>query len=218
MSLEQFAEGVVRVVNANMERALRVVSVERGYDPRQFALVAFGGAGGLHACELAQALGIPRVIVPAMPGALSAYGILASDIVKDYSRTVVLNLDAKSSIASVGRGFEELDRAAQREFHDEGWQAKLKLERSVDLRYQGQGFELNVPWSRVVLGDFHREHTFRYGYSHPDRAVELVTLRVRARMTSPKIPAGKARCKEISCQRREAPGLVLRQIGDGIAL
>ena len=91
MSLEQFAEGVIRVVNANMERALRVVSVERGYDPRQFALVAFGGAGGLHACELAQALGIPRVIVPAMPGALSAYGILASDIVKDYSRTVVLN-------------------------------------------------------------------------------------------------------------------------------
>ena len=90
LSLEQFAEGVIRVVNANMERALRVVSIERGHDPRNFALVAFGGAGGLHACELAQALGIPQVIVPAMPGALSAYGILVSDIVKDYSRTVVL--------------------------------------------------------------------------------------------------------------------------------
>ncbi len=191
LSLEQFAEGMVRVVNANMERALRVVSVERGYDPRQFALVAFGGAGGVHACELAQSLGIPRVIVPAIPGALSAYGILASDIVKDYSRTVVLHLAANSPIASVGRRFEELERNAQREFHEEGWQGKLKLGRSVDLRYRGQGFELNVPWSKTVLDDFHREHKSRYGYNHPGRAVELVTLRVRARMTSPKTPAIK---------------------------
>ena len=89
LSLEQFAAGVVRVVNATMEKAIRVVSIERGYDPREFALVAFGGAGGLHACELAEALGIPRVIVPALPGALSAYGILVSDVVKDYSRTVL---------------------------------------------------------------------------------------------------------------------------------
>jgi N-methylhydantoinase A len=191
MSPEQFADGVIRVVNANMERALRVVSVERGCDPRQFALVAFGGAGGLHACELAQALGIPRIIVPSMPGALSAYGILASDIVKDYSRTVVLNLDEKSSSAAVGRRFEELERSAHREFQDEGWQGKLKLERTVDLRYRGQGFELNAPWGKTVLDDFHREHNFRYGYNHPERTVELVTLRVRARMTSPKIPAAK---------------------------
>jgi N-methylhydantoinase A len=191
MSLEQFAEGVVRVVNANMERALRVVSVERGYDPRQFALVAFGGAGGLHACELAQALGIPRVIVPAMPGALSACGILASDIVKDFSRTVVLNLDSSSSIATLGRRFEELERNAQREFHDEGWRGKLKLERTVDLRYRGQGFELNIPWSKTVLHEFHRQHKFRYGYNHPERTVELVTLRVRASMASPRIPAAK---------------------------
>jgi N-methylhydantoinase A len=195
MSLEQFAEGVIHVVNANMERALRVVSVERGYDPRQFALVAFGGAGGLHACELAQALGIPRVIVPAMPGALSACGILASDIVKDYSRTVVLNLDSKSSISALGRRFEELERNAQREFHDEGWQGKLKLQRTVDLRYRGQGFELNVPWSKTVLDDFHREHKFRYGYNHPERPMELVTLRLRAGMTSPKIPALKPSSK-----------------------
>src|SRR6266478_1107696 len=89
LSLQEFAAGVVRVVNANMEKALRVVSIERGYDPRDFTLVAFGGAGGLHACELAEALGIPRVIVPALPGALSAFGILVSDVVKDYSRTVL---------------------------------------------------------------------------------------------------------------------------------
>src|ERR1017187_4709770 len=92
LSLEQFSAGVVRVVNANMERALRVVSIERGYDPRDFALVAFGGAGGLHACELAEALAIPTVMIPARPGALSALGILVSDVVKDYSRTLLWRL------------------------------------------------------------------------------------------------------------------------------
>ncbi len=89
LGLEKFAAGMIRVVNATMEKAVRVVSIERGRDPRQFVLVAFGGAGGLHACDLAEALGIPRVIVPAFPGALSALGILASDVVKDYSRTVL---------------------------------------------------------------------------------------------------------------------------------
>ncbi len=109
MSLEQFADGVIRVVNANMERALRVVSIERGYDPREFVLVAFGGAGGLHACDLAQALGIPRLLVPAMPGALSAYGILASDIVRDYSRTVVLSMGSKPPTANIRRQLEALE-------------------------------------------------------------------------------------------------------------
>jgi N-methylhydantoinase A len=175
-----------------MERALRVVSVERGYDPRQFALVAFGGAGGLHACDLAAALGIPRVIIPAMPGALSAFGILTSDIVKDYSRTVMLKLDAKSPLASLSKHYETLERTAQREFHDEGWQGKLRLERTADLRYKGQGYELNVPFSRSVLEDFHGQHQFRYGYSHAERAVELVTLRLRARIASPKIPLRKS--------------------------
>ena len=198
MSVEQFAEGVVRVVNANMERALRVVSVERGYDPREFTLVAFGGAGGLHACELAQALGIPRVMVPALPGALSAYGILTSDIIKDYSRTMVRNLDAKFSPASLSRQFEALERVARREFQDEGLRDNVKFERSVDLRYRGQGFELNVPFGKSLLADFHRQHKFRYGYDHPDRGVELVTLRLRARMPSPRIsvrakPAVKGR-------------------------
>ena len=92
LSLEEFAAGVVRVVNANMEKAIRVVSIERGHDPRQFALVAFGGAGAMHACDLAQSLRIPQVIVPAYPGALSALGILISDVVKDHSRTVLLRV------------------------------------------------------------------------------------------------------------------------------
>jgi N-methylhydantoinase A len=187
LSLERFAEGVIRVVNANMERALRVVSVERGYDPRDFTLVAFGGAGGLHACDLAAALGIPRVIVPALPGALSAYGILASDIVKDYSRTVMLEVDAKSSVANLRRHFAALEARARKEFHDERWNGKLHVDYSADLRYRGQGFELNVAFTNNLISEFHRLHQFRYGYSQPERAVEVVTLRLRARVRSARV-------------------------------
>ena len=189
LSLERFAEGVVRVVNANMERALRVVSVERGYDPRDFVLVAFGGAGGLHACDLAHALGIPRVIIPAVPGALSAYGILASDVVKDYSRTVMLKVDAKSSVANLRRHFASLEALAQREFQDEGWDGKLRFDYSADLRYSGQGYELNITFTNKLISEFHRLHQFRYGYSQPDRTVEVVTLRLRARMKTARVPA-----------------------------
>jgi N-methylhydantoinase A len=192
MSVEQFAEGVIRVVNANMERALRVVSVERGYDPRQFALVAFGGAGGLHACELAQSLGIPRVIIPAMPGALSAFGILTSDIIKDYSQTVVMELGPNPRLTSLNGKFKALENLAQRDFQEDGWRGKVRLERSADLRYRGQGFELNVPFGKSLLSDFHQQHQFRYGYHHADRVVELVTLRVRARLISPKPRAVRA--------------------------
>jgi len=182
LSLEQFAEGVIRVVNANMERALRVVSIERGHDPRNFALAAFGGAGGLHACDLAQALGIPQVIVPVMPGALSAYGILVSDVVKDYSRTVVWSMGPNPSLAPIREQFVALEQKAKREFRDEGWGGRLHFERSADLRYRGQGFELNIAFSPNLVNEFHHEHHFRYGYSHPEREVELVTLRLRARI------------------------------------
>ena len=97
--MKNLPHGVIRVVNATMEKAIRVVSIERGRDPRDFALVAFGGAGGLHACALAEALSIPHVIVPAMPGALSALGILVSDVVKDYSRTVLWRVVGNSRSA-----------------------------------------------------------------------------------------------------------------------
>jgi N-methylhydantoinase A len=185
MSVEEFAEGVIRVVNANMERALRVVSVERGHDPRDFALVAFGGAGGLHACELAMAMGIPQVVIPVMPGALSAYGILVSAVVKDYSLTWVQSLGPTSSRGKIRRQFASLEQQASREVRAEGWTGKLQLERSLDLRYRGQGFELNVPFTPDFVAAFHHEHQFRYGYCHPEREVELVTLRLRAKIKSP---------------------------------
>jgi N-methylhydantoinase A len=181
---EQFAAGTIRVVNATMEKAIRVVSIERGYDPREFALVAFGGAGGLHACELAEALSIPRVIVPALPGALSAYGILVSDVVKDYSRTVLWPVGEEVPIARLEREFAALRGHAERDFRAEQWKGTIRLQRSVDARYRGQGYELNVPYTRNMLRDFRSEHQRRYGYNYPTREVELVTLRLRATIKS----------------------------------
>src|SRR5579859_5247085 len=193
LSLRQFSGGVVRVVNANMERALRVVSIERGYDPREFALVAFGGAGGLHACELAEALAIPTVVVPARPGALSAFGILVSDVVKDYSRTLLWRLSDKLPQTKLQTEFRKLEAAARKEFRAEQWRGTPEYERSFDLRYRGQGYELNVAATNraEVIGRFHEEHQRRYGYHHPVREIELVTVRLRARLRTG-TPPGRA--------------------------
>src|SRR5690348_6546960 len=134
LSVEEFAAGVLRVANSTMEKAIRVVSIERGYDPREFALVAFGGAGGLHACALAESLGIPRVIVPQLPGALSAYGILVSDVVKDYSRTVLTRIGATGegrgaaeSLRGLQSVFRALEEAALKEFRREKWEGKPRF-------------------------------------------------------------------------------------------
>jgi N-methylhydantoinase A len=180
LTLEKFAAGVVRVVNATMEKAIRVVSIERGRDPRQFALVAFGGAGGLHACALADALSIPHVIVPAFPGALSALGILWSDVVKDYSRTVLWRVAAKIPEARLKQEFAALKSSAERDFAGEQWEGTPRFASSVDLRYRGQGYELNLPLTKNLLRDFEKEHQRRYGYVHAGREVEIVTLRLRA--------------------------------------
>jgi N-methylhydantoinase A len=184
LTLDQFAAGVIRVVNATMEKAIRVVSIERGRDPRHFALVAFGGAGGLHACALAEVLSIPHVIVPAFPGALSALGILDSDVVKDYSRTVLWRASGKIPHPQLNPGFAALEKTAARDFRDEAWQGSPRYARSVDLRYRGQGYELNLPLTKNLLRDFEQEHRRRYGYVHPNREVELVTLRLRATLKS----------------------------------
>jgi N-methylhydantoinase A len=180
LSLEKFAAGVVRVVNATMEKAIRVVSIERGRDPRDFALVAFGGAGGLHACTLAESLSIPHVIVPALPGALSALGILVSDVVKDYSRTLLLSVAGKIPHPRLAKEFATLQKQATKDFQVEAWAGTVHFKRSVDIRYRGQGYELNLPFTKNLLADFQQEHHRRYGYAHATREVELVTLRLRA--------------------------------------
>ncbi|HEV2399475.1 MAG TPA: hydantoinase/oxoprolinase family protein [Candidatus Sulfotelmatobacter sp.] len=192
LSLEKFAAGIIRVVNATMEKAIRVVSIERGRDPRHFALVAFGGAGGLHACALAEALSIPRVIVPAFPGALSALGILASNVVKDYSRTVLWRVAKEVPFAKLNDEFSALEKSAVKDFLTEAWQGRPLYRRSIDLRYRGQGYELNLPLTKTLVSDFEKEHKRRYGYAHPNREIELVTLRVRAVLKSQPVRAGIA--------------------------
>jgi N-methylhydantoinase A len=199
-SPEELAGGIVRVINATMEKAIRVVSVEQGYDPRGFSLLSFGGAGALHGCELAAALSIPRVIVPPAPGALSAYGILVSDVVKDFSRTAPMIL-VKDSFAATARtiekAFAELKLNALREYRSESWIGEPKLESSVDMRYQGQGYELRIPWhnSPEVLADFHAAHQRRFGYGHAGKKIEAVTLRVRASLPQPAASIGKAKVR-----------------------
>src|SRR5579872_1594031 len=208
LSLEKFAAGVIRVVNATMEKAIRVVSIERGRDPRQFVLVAFGGAGGLHACALAEALSIPYVIVPAFPGALSALGILASDVVKDYSRTVLDRVHREMPHTKVNREFAALEKAAAQDFAGESWDGTPRFARSVDLRYRGQGYELNIPLTRNLLQAFAQEHHRRYGYIHPNREVELVTLRLRATLRTATRPGKRHVGIAIARPSRATPGRI----------
>jgi N-methylhydantoinase A len=174
----EFAAGILRVVETEMEKAIRVISVEQGYDPRDFVLVAFGGGGPLHACSLARCLRIRTVVIPAMPGALSALGILLSDVVRDHARTVMLPGASSSGLSPL---FAELEEAARAEFAGEGLRGTAQY--SLDLRYTGQGYELNVPWDAAHPSDsvteFHRAHEQRYGFCDAGRAVQIVSLRLR---------------------------------------
>jgi len=184
VSVEEFAAGILRLVETSMEKAIRVISVERGYDPRDFTLVAFGGGGPLHACSLAHALRIPRVMVPALPGALSAVGILLADAVRDYSRTVML--PAHADLEDV---FVELEERGRSEFEAE--QLTGFSLRSLDLRYQGQGYELNVPFGPNVLDAFHDLHRLRYGFAKEQHEVEVVNVRVRMVASSQAFDPGR---------------------------
>jgi N-methylhydantoinase A len=172
-SVEQFAAGILQLAEAEMEKAIRLISVERGHDPREFTLVAFGGAGPLHACSLARALGIPRVMVPAMPGALSALGILGADVVRDYSRTVMTSADD----SLLEKHFSDLEGNGSADFEAEGLSGTCI--RSADLRYAGQGYEINVPAGPEMLEQFHDAHRKRYGHADENRHVEVVNVRIR---------------------------------------
>jgi N-methylhydantoinase A len=171
-SVEEFASGILRVIETSMEKAIRVISVEKGYDPRDFTLVAFGGGGPLHACSLARALQVPRVLVPALPGALSAVGILLADTMREYSRTVMQAVDS-----DLEGSFAELEGLGFIEFEAGG--LKGESFRSVDLRYTGQGYELNIPYGPGMEAEFHALHKRRYGFANEIRPLEIVNVRVR---------------------------------------
>ncbi len=195
IDVTEMAQGIISLVTANMARAIRVVSVRKGYDPRDFTLVAFGGAGPLHAARLARELGIPRVLVPEAPGILCALGLLVTDIRSDYTLTRILAAD-EAALAEVNAIFRRLQAQA-----DE-WLSRERVEmpdriyhRSVDMRYRGQNYELQVPVGSVemVPGDiaglvrsFHRLHERNYGYSAQDEPSQLVTFRLEALGRVPK--------------------------------
>jgi N-methylhydantoinase A len=183
------AAGIVDVVTAGMAAALRIVSVERGFDPREFALVAFGGAGPVHAARLAQELEIPQVIVPPIPGGFSALGLVASDFRRDYVKTFYARFDELrlDDVSAVWAAMEASANAMLRDagVPESGWE----IARAADCRYIRQAYELTVPAAagpvtaeamRRVAADFHDKHLQTYGHSNPDEPVQLVNLRLSA--------------------------------------
>ncbi|MCF8069537.1 MAG: hydantoinase/oxoprolinase family protein [Desulfobacterales bacterium] len=176
----ELAEGILTVANTAMENAIRVISVEKGFDPAEFSLVSFGGAGGMHAVFLARMLNIPKIIIPANPGILSARGMLTADIIKDYSQTVMLRseIGKHDNMASV---FEEFENCSIQDLEKEGVpRQSVILEKYLDMRYRGQSYELMVPFSETYMEAFHDQHKQNYGYSNRDKEIEIVNVRLRA--------------------------------------
>jgi N-methylhydantoinase A len=184
---EPAAVSVIRIANSMMSKILRIVSVERGYDPRDFALVAFGGAGPMHVCALAEELEIERVLVPPNPGMFSALGLLTADLFHDYSRPVlsdVTEVDAEYVEALFKEMLEEGKSTLDSEEVSRDHQS---YKRTLDMRYRGQGFELNIETEALftlesiskAVKDFHAKHTEVYGYAEEDEPIEVVNAKLR---------------------------------------
>lgn len=198
------AEGVVRVVEGTMERAIRVITVERGQDPRTCALVAFGGAAALHACGLAAGLGIPDVVIPADPGLLSAWGVLEGPIVRDRECAASL---VDPDAADLARLAAPLELAAKNDVAGEGIPGRvIRTARYLRLRYLGQSLELEVPLARTYRGDFDRAHERLFHTSAPQRPVEVCGLRVTASgsVASPRHGGARARSRRHAAAEPEA--------------
>jgi N-methylhydantoinase A len=181
LSPQELAQGILDVADTAMERAIRVISVERGYDPREFTLFSFGGAGGMHAAFLARLLNIPNVLLPPNPGILSALGMLMADVIKDYSLTIMKKQE-NVTVNSLSQRFEEIERKAHKDLRAEGIpDNRIDFERYLDMRYHGQSYEIIVPFDRDNVERFHALHEKTYGYRNPDKAVDIVNIRLRAR-------------------------------------
>ena len=187
MGMEEVASGIIQVANANMVRAIRVISVEEGHDPREFALVAFGGAGPMHAAAVAEELGMPKVIIPFAPGILSALGCLIADVRMDYAQTYVKSLKGLDH-ELLARMFDEMEKKGL----DSKEKEKIKPDgvsfmRSIDMRYAGQAYELPVPIPQgkiteetvqILAREFHRIHEMVYGYAIENEPIDVINLRL----------------------------------------
>jgi N-methylhydantoinase A len=189
----ELAEGILSVANTAMEKAIRVISVEKGYDPREFVLFSFGGAGGMHGAFLAKLLNIPKVLVPQNPGILSAIGMIMADVIKDYSFTVMKN-QLNCTADQLSNLFEDLEEKGLKDLFKEGIAKKnVRLERYLDMRYEGQSYEIIVPFELNYIDGFHGLHDKTYGYRNEDKIVEIVNIRLRARGIPDKPRFQKAR-------------------------
>jgi N-methylhydantoinase A/oxoprolinase/acetone carboxylase beta subunit len=199
------AQGIIDVANANMEKAIKVISIERGFDTRRFTLFSFGGAGGLHAVDIAFHLYLPRVIVPKDAGVLSALGLLLADSIKDYSCSI-LKTSGQISEKELNRHFSKLAQEGIKDMREDGFRAReIFIHRSLDLRYLGQSYEITLPYrtKSSCLSDFQEEHRRLYSYIHPQRPVEIVNLRVKAvgvreKIFLEKLPGGKKNAEDAS--------------------
>jgi N-methylhydantoinase A len=205
------ASGVIRVVNANMERAVRVITVERGFDPRDFALMAFGGAGPMHASELALDLGIRHIVLPRNPGLLCAWGALQAPLGREYSLTV---REASPNYRRLAARAVPMVTRARRELAAEGARpAQIRIELFADVRYRGQSYEIEVRLTSRVAADFHAAHRRTFGYAAPEAAVEVVNLRLRA--TAPGVVAAPERLARSS--GRPSPARHIQVVAGGRA-
>jgi N-methylhydantoinase A/oxoprolinase/acetone carboxylase beta subunit len=205
LSIIALAEGIVRIANTNMVNAIRVVSVQRGHDTRDFALLAFGGAGGLHACDIADLLDLQTVLIPEHSGVLSALGMLLTDVSKDYVLTL-LKPTALVTEDELHLQFKPLLDRALSDIQSEGFaENDIVIEYSLDLRYRGQSYEITVPFATGYEAEFHRRHEQLYGYSNPQRPTEIVHLRVKAigRTIKPTLPTAAAEPRELSTPSSE---------------
>jgi N-methylhydantoinase A len=181
LSPQELAQGILDVADTVMERAIRVISVERGYDPREFTLFSFGGPGGMHAAFLARLLNIPKVLIPPNPGTLSALGMLMADVIKDYSLTIMKKQETVTA-KLLSQRFEEIERKGHKDLKAEGISdSRIDFERYLDMRYHGQSYEIMVPFDQDYVERFHALHEKTYGYRNPNKTVEIVNIRLRAR-------------------------------------
>jgi N-methylhydantoinase A len=187
------ALGIVAVANTHMAVALRVISVERGFDPADFILLSFGGPGGLHCTELARRLGIRKVLIPPGASTLSAYGMLTADVVGDYMQTVMLPEGAAAS--ALERPLSEFAERGRREIRAEGFgNGQIRLNPMVDVRYVGQSYELTVPFGDDLAAAFHEAHRRTYGHREPSAPIEFVNVRMQAVgiVSPPPLPMAEA--------------------------